>query len=207
MVDALLEGLPFPVDGRHRFLEFGVGRGRLTEALLRRFPRALLLAYDRDSAVIADARERLAAFAPRLYLCLGDVTAMQPSSQRFDVICCTMSLRFVLRDLHEATRARFFSSLADRLREGGVLAVGERVRSGSPELEARYLEDRLRVMRERGWPEDVIAEERGAVIHPEAPAPSLAELRCYLSNCGMAGVLCAWSQGPNVVLFGQKPRR
>lgn len=101
-----------PRTGAAHAVDLGCGPGNSTEALMARFPGAVVTGIDQSDDMLAAARKRL----PGVVFEAADITAWQPA-QAFDVIFANASLQWV------PDHARLYPGLVDKLAPGGVLAV------------------------------------------------------------------------------------
>jgi len=105
-----------PLQGHERVLDAGCGSGRVTEHLCERLPGGAVVALDLSSAMLAEARRRLAPFGERVSFVRADLARPLPL-QTVDVVFSTATFHWV-RD-HDA----LFTNLAAVLRPGGPLAA------------------------------------------------------------------------------------
>ena len=122
---AVLDRLP--LRGDERVLDDGCGSGRVTERLLDRLPAGHVVALDGSSAMIAEARRRLAAATDRVTFVVADLLEPLPIEPPVDAILSTATFHWVLD--HEV----LFRNLAAVVRPGGrfVAQCG-----GGPNIEA-----------------------------------------------------------------------
>lgn len=119
LAQLLHAGTAYPAGSR--VLELGCGIGAQTVHLLRSSPRAHIVAVDRSEESLAQARTRVAAFAPhaRVEWHRADVYDLPFADAEFDhVFVC-----FVLEHLPDPRRA--LSGLRRVLRPGGTVTVIE----------------------------------------------------------------------------------
>lgn len=111
---AVLERLE--LRGAERVLDAGCGTGRVSEQLAERLPRGTLVALDADEAMLAQARERLARFEPRVEYVHANLQDPLPV-EAVDAIFSTATFHWV-RD-HD----RLFRNLGSVLKSGGQLVA------------------------------------------------------------------------------------
>jgi len=113
-------------------LEVGCGEGQVTEALIRRLPRAHALGIDLTPRVGRLYRgDRLAASFAQ--------TPASAVAETFDlVVVCD-----VIHHVPEPDRDAFLTQVAGRVRTGGMLVVKEWIRSATPVHAVVHLSDRL----------------------------------------------------------------
>jgi trans-aconitate 2-methyltransferase len=98
-------------------LDAGCGSGRVTEALLERFPSASVVALDGSASMLEQAERRLARFGPRVRYLQADLTRPLPSEEPVDAVVSTATFHWIAD--HDA----LFSNLAAALRPGGRLVA------------------------------------------------------------------------------------
>ena len=106
-----------PLAGDERVLDAGCGTGRVTEMLLGRLPRGQVVALDASSAMLAEARRRLAPFGDRVEYVQADLLKSLPVDGLVDAILSTATFHWVPD--HDA----LFANLAAVLRPGGLLVA------------------------------------------------------------------------------------
>jgi trans-aconitate 2-methyltransferase len=112
---AVLEGLPLA--GDERVLDAGCGSGRVTEALLERLPGGSVVALDASTAMLEEARRRLARFGDRVTYIQADLGQPLPIDPPVDAVLSTATFHWVPD--HDA----LFANLAAILRPDGRLVA------------------------------------------------------------------------------------
>jgi trans-aconitate 2-methyltransferase len=107
------------VRGDETALDAGCGSGRVTARLLERLPQGRVIALDRSSAMVAQARQRLAASeaAGRVRFVVADLGAPLPLEERVDAVFSNATFHWVVD--HEA----LYRHLAAVLTPGGQLVA------------------------------------------------------------------------------------
>lgn len=103
--------------GDERVLDAGCGTGRVTEELAERLPAGQVVALDASSAMIAEARRRLARFGDRITYLVADLGQPLPLSEPVDAVLSTATFHWVPD--HDA----LFRNLAAVLKPGGRLVA------------------------------------------------------------------------------------
>jgi len=103
--------------GDERVLDAGCGTGRVTEALLERWPDVRVVALDGSAAMVDTARDRLSPFGERVSYLVADLGASIPLDEPVDAILSTATFHWVPD--HDA----LFTNLAAVLRHGGLLVA------------------------------------------------------------------------------------
>lgn len=156
----LLEALPGRVES---VLDLGTGDGRLLALVRGEHPAARCLGLDASEPMLRRARERLGA-EDRVELRKHDLRLPLALPERFDVVVSGLAIHH----LEDGRKRAIFSEIHALLREGGVFANLDLVRSGSSREHQRFrraigrmqddpsdrlasLEDQLGWLRERGF--------------------------------------------------------
>jgi len=103
--------------GDERVLDAGCGSGRVTEMLAERLPDGRVVALDGSTAMIAEARRRLARFGERVEFVVADLGLPLPIDRPVDAILSTATFHWVPD--HDA----LFRNLAAVVRPGGRLVA------------------------------------------------------------------------------------
>jgi trans-aconitate 2-methyltransferase len=99
-------------------LDAGCGSGRVTEALLERHPEVAVVALDHSTAMVDEARQRLARFGDRVRFVVADLGQPFPDAARgVDAVFSTATFHWV-HD-HDA----LIANLADAIVAGGRLVA------------------------------------------------------------------------------------
>ncbi|WP_200329721.1 class I SAM-dependent methyltransferase [Thiocystis violacea] len=104
------------LDGHERVLDAGCGSGRVTEHLCQRLPRGTVIALDLSSAMLVEARRRLASYEDRASFLRASLAQPLPLAP-VDAVFSTATFHWI-RD-HDA----LFANLAAVLRPGGQLVA------------------------------------------------------------------------------------
>ena len=110
---------------RFRALDLGCGPGSFSERILRRFPRARVVAVDYDPVVLRVGQGALGTFGGRLTWV--DARLGHPGwtnripSGRYDAAVSTTALHW----LDRSALRRLYADLAGRIRRGGVVLNGD----------------------------------------------------------------------------------
>jgi trans-aconitate 2-methyltransferase len=112
---AVLDRLPLA--GTERVLDAGCGSGRVTEALAERLPNGHVVALDRSTAMIEEARRRLARFGDRVTYVPADLEGPLPVAPPVDAVLSTATFHWVMD--HDG----LFRHLAAVMRPGARLVA------------------------------------------------------------------------------------
>ncbi len=105
-----------PLEGHETVIDAGCGSGRLTAVLAERLPRGRVIAVDRSSNMLAEARKRLVHLGERVTFVSADLASFV-SEEPADAVFSTATFHWV-KD-HD----RLFESLHGCLRSGGRLVA------------------------------------------------------------------------------------
>lgn len=211
MVATLVWSVPFRADEPLKILELGSGDGRVAEALLTMFPRAMLTALDGSDSLRRDASARLAVFGDRARIAAFDVAALDWWDRMYGVDVIVSSL--CIHHLNDAKKQYLYKAAAERLSARGALLISDPIDPqhpaarrlaadqwdaharqqadalGAPELFQRFVDMRLNHFR---FP--------GAAGQPSALFHHLVWLR----HAGFTAVDCCWLNAGHAVFGGFK---
>jgi tRNA (cmo5U34)-methyltransferase len=125
LLAALVDAIPFASSDTFKIVEIGSGDGRLTEALLERFPHATIVALEGSESERFGLSVRLARFTERIDARPFTIDALG----WWDVMVgagLVVSL-LQLHALNDAKRRYLFKAAAERLSDDGALVVGDRL--------------------------------------------------------------------------------
>jgi len=222
MFDALEASVP----KRFTALDLGCGPGSLSVRLLRRFPRARVIAIDHDPVTLRIGRGALGSFGGRLTwvdakLGTSGWTDRLPLG-KVDAALSTTALHWLPR----ADLASLYHDLGHRLRRGGVFLNGDHLPWDPRSRGLTQLAERVRKRRWgsgglgpewKAWQawwhaaEGIPAlrtyfEERGrrAAHHPRHGDISLAFHEATLQRAGFRDIGVIWQEFSNRVLFARR---
>jgi trans-aconitate 2-methyltransferase len=84
-----------PLAGSERVMDAGCGTGRVTEGLAERLPDGHVIALDGSSAMVAEARARLAQFGDRIEYVVADLASPLPIDDPVDAVLSTATFHWV----------------------------------------------------------------------------------------------------------------
>jgi tRNA (cmo5U34)-methyltransferase len=111
-------------DAERRVLELCCGEGLLARALLARFPRASVQAYDGSPEMLQRAQQNLAEFAPRFQTRQFDLAAhdwREQQGEQFDAVVSSLAIHH----LDGAEKQALFRAVYTMLAPGGVFVVAD----------------------------------------------------------------------------------
>ena len=211
MVATLVGAVPFMADEPVKILELGSGDGRLAEALLTVFPRAILTALDGSDSMRRETSRRLALFGDRARVAAFDVAALDWWDRMSGVDLILSSL--CLHHLNDAKKQYLYKAAAERLSPRGALLIADPIDPqhpaarrlaadqwdaqakqqaealGAPELFQRFVETRWNYFR---FPD--AADQPSALFHH----------LIWLRHAGFAAVDCCWLNAGHAVFGGFK---
>ncbi|MFL6207905.1 MAG: methyltransferase domain-containing protein [Pyrinomonadaceae bacterium] len=201
-------------DERRRVLELCCGEGLLARALLTRFPRAIVTAYDGSPEMLQRAQQNLAAFAPRFEAQQFDLAAHDwraGQREQFDAVVSSLAIHH----LDGAEKQALFRAVYDMLTPGGVFVVADVFEPAHPRgqtVAARAWDDAVRqraleldgneaafdFFTRDGW---------NLYRHPDPldkPSRLLDQLQ-WLTAAGFTDVDVHWLKAGHAVYSGHKP--
>ncbi len=135
--DTILDLLPAEPDEPFLAVELGVGGGWLSEAILRRFPRAQVLGLDGSPAMLRETETRLQPFAGRFELRQFRLEAdAWRAALGADVRCFVSSL--VVHHLDASGKRTLYRDLRAHLDDHGAVLIADLVAPRS-ERERQYM--------------------------------------------------------------------
>ena len=211
----LLDLVPAAPDEAFVAVEIGSGQGWLSEALLRRFPRARVVALDGSETMRREAGRLLAPFGDRVELRPFRLEDPDwPGRLGAEVRCFLSSL--VVHHLDGPGKRALFARLHERLEPGGALLLADIVAPTSERARrhmARVLDDEVR-RQSLAFDGDLrayeffVASEWSFFDHPDDPIdqPSpLPDQLSWLAEVGFVGVDVFWARAGHAVYGGYKP--
>jgi len=192
----LVSFLSLDVDKAVHVLELGAGHGLLTHAVLQHFPQAHIVAIDLNPTMIAEGRQRLAAFGARVEYKQWDLTdAGWPAGADgpFDAAISSLALHHLDRN-RKADLAR---QILQRLRPGGLYLNLDYVGLTSERLAQRYEAARLNLERDG---------QRHRGFHGNRNESFSAQME-DLQSAGFEDVDVFWKRGRLTLLGGTRPDR
>lgn len=125
MQNALVSAIPFAAADELRMVELGAGAGLLTDALLSRFSRATVIAFESSGSMRQEAAERLACFGDRARLRPFELATLDWWDAMFgaDLVVSSMCLH----QLNDARKQYLYKAAADRLSPRGAFLAADRL--------------------------------------------------------------------------------
>lgn len=170
----MIEALDGMLPSRARVLDLGCGTGSLSERVLGHFPRAKVVAVDRDPVLLAIGRAALGNRGDRLTWIDADLRDPKWTEQlprgRYDAVVTSTALHW----LTAAELGRLYRAVGRRLRPGGLFLNGDSIRARRPHRRLfRILERGARRREGRGSGE--VGESWSDWWHAALTEPTLAE--------------------------------
>jgi tRNA (cmo5U34)-methyltransferase len=215
--DAFLDLIPAEADDAFTGVELGTGQGWLTEAILRRYPRARMIGLDGSETMLQAAAELLAPYAGRYELRpfrleeRGWLDALPG-----DLHCVVSSL--VIHHLHGPEKSALFGRLYEKLAAGGALLIADVMEPTSPwgrrhmanawNAEVEY--QSVEYGGDRSAFNQFVADEWNIYEYPvdedDLDHPStLPEQLSWLTAAGFVGVDAFWIRAGHALFGGYKP--
>ncbi len=206
--EVLLEHVPVERDEPFLAVDVGCGRGWLSEAVLRGFPSARVLALDGSAAMLRAASELLAPYGARKELRAFRLEEPAWVSSIEEPVRCFLS-SLVIHHLDGSGKRELFRRLREKLEAGGALLYADVVEASS-EAGRRHMarawdeEVRQRSLRIRGDESAYrafVARHWNMFEHPDPmdkPSGTAEQLR-WLEEAGFAGVDVPWARAGHAV--------
>jgi tRNA (cmo5U34)-methyltransferase len=210
----LLEHVPAERDEPFLAVDVGCGQGWLSEAVLRAFPRSMVLALDGSPAMLRVASELLAPYGGRAELRTFRLEEPAWISGIEGPVRCFLS-SLVIHHLDGAEKRELFRRLQKKLEAGGALLYADVVEARS-EVGRRHMarawdeEVRRRSLGIRGDESayrDFVDREWNLFDHPDPmdkPSGTAEQLR-WLEEAGFEGVDAPWARAGHAVFCAYKP--
>ncbi len=135
---------------RPRLLDLGAGTGLMSAAIGDRVPIGSLTLLDGSARMLAQARERLAAFHPLTVE--ADLRDALPEGP-FDVVVSALAVHH----LDDPEKRRLYARVFERLAPGGFLVNAEQIRPADPAVAKLFESTHLQSARRLGSDEAEIA--------------------------------------------------
>ncbi len=216
--DAFLDLIPATQDDTFTGVELGIGQGWLTDAILRRFPKARMIGLDGSPAMLAAAHDALAVHGDRVTLQHFDLAADSwrvtlPAGLR----CVVSSL--VIHHLDDDGKRQLFRDMFQLLAPGGALLIADLVAPASEhgrthmarawnaavERQSRELtggHEAYQQFRADQWNMYEFPVDPGDIDHPSRLVDQLA----WLASAGFVGIDVWWAQAGHALFGGYRPR-
>jgi tRNA (cmo5U34)-methyltransferase len=190
---AALRWLSVFLDGPVQVMDLGSGPGTLAGKLLSAFPEMQVLCLDGSEEMLAQARQRLAAFSERATFIQADFGAENWSAGVPRDLGAVVSARAVhnLRKLKPVERV--YRDVYDLIRPGGLFMNIERVNFSTPKLRRHYRQLQIKT--------------RGKAAKMDGPAPNLLQQFRLLKRAGFKDIDCFWREGNTAIVAGFKSAR
>lgn len=178
-----------------RVLDLGGGTGALSATVLGGLPKARVTVLDVDTAMLAEARRRLAPYEGRVEFREGSFLDPLPAA---DAVVASLALHHV----HDFdAKIDLYRSIHDALVPGGVLVNLDAAVTEDNRLRALTFDRWAALMGEQGIPD---GEARGhfAAWADEDRYFALDEELAALRRAGFAEVECFWRRGSQAICCG-----
>lgn len=211
----LLMLIPFAPDEAFTAVELGSGEGRLSEAMLRAFPRARTVALDGSEQMREASQKRLVVFGDRFEVRPFDILKTDWLDS-LDVQVAVSSL--CVHHLDGLGKQGLFAALAEKMEPRGALLIADLVepqRAEARELFAQTWDARTRdqALEQTGNEElfelfehahwNYYRYDYGKPDAYDTPSPLFAQL-VWLKEVGFNGVDCFWMRAAHAVYGGYK---
>jgi len=210
-MEVLLSLVPARADEPFAAADLACGEGRLSAAVLERFPNARVLGLDGSEVMLAQARLRLAPFGDRARVLPFGIDSTDWLGELPQPLHCVLS-SLAVHHLDGEGKRRLFRELAARLEPGGALLIADIVAPASQAALRAHDAAWHRIARQQSLDltgsietyERAVAEgwAFGAAEEDDIDKPSVLfdQLR-WLEEAGFAAVDCFWLRA-GIAVFG-----
>jgi tRNA (cmo5U34)-methyltransferase len=171
-IEVLIDLLSALQSDGHCILDLGCGDGIIAELLLTRFPSAYVVGVDSSSPMLEAARARLSRYVGRFTLLTHDLRATDDPLVEVGSFDAAISVHAV-HHLTGPEKQRLFHWISISLRDGGLIAMADRVKLGEPLLFKYHLAVWNRVQLQYG-------------LEPSSPGYAYAD---HVARCEQGGDL------------------
>lgn len=178
-------------------LDLGGGTGALAAAVAERFPGAAVEIRDTDPDMLAAARERCAAYGPRVRYVQRSFTEPLPEC---DAVVACIALHHV-KDL--GTKGAIYRNIFAALRPGGIFVNADTAVCATPQLKEYAFRRWAKSMAPHGIDEQQAFAHFASWAREDYYPPLIAELR-LLADAGFAEPECFWREAAAVVFGAMK---
>jgi trans-aconitate methyltransferase len=187
MVTRLVEYLPATATA---IIELGCGTGNLTLQLLRKYPRATVIAVDAASEMttITESRAKVAGLADRLRTFTARFEDLAPviAKGAADLVAASLSLH------HVPDKLSLYENIRSWLAPGGTLAFADQLLGTTEAIQKKHWDLWLAFCREPGHctEEEIATLEAHAAAHDHyVSLPSHFDM---LTKAGFTDLDCVW---------------
>jgi tRNA (cmo5U34)-methyltransferase len=191
----LCELIPFDHSRAIRVLDLGCAPGVLSELVLRRYPRAWLLAIDLTEEMLQECKRRLSEFEGRFDVKQGDFKTDSFGSG-YDVVLAGLTLHH----LTDEEQQQIFSRTYDALKDSGIFLAREVVVDESVFVTDWHYTLWRSFMRANGEDDAFWYERHRQKDYPVSVEKQLAWLRA----AGFKHTACHWRYWNGAIISGFK---
>jgi len=197
MLATIVRVLPFPSEASLRVMDLGAGTGALAEVVLDRYPRAQVLCIDNSSEMVEAGRAKFAARGEQVQFLVRDLESAlwgNDLAGPWHAILSSLAINL----LTDEAKQQVYKQCWALLEPGGLFVSADRIRGGTPAIDAMYhefwLEHMVRQSRE------VLGKEVDieTVRERQRTADAAAGIKCanleqnlaWLTEAGFVAVEC-----------------
>lgn len=206
--------IPAEPDEHFMGVDIACGEGKLSQAILERYPEAQMTLLDGSEAMLTRAAENLADFAYQIDLRQFDLFFsdwLDELPRRHRVIVSSLALHH----LDDEGKRRLYHRLAEHLASGGALLIADLVHQPSERVAEAWANEWDHDVREQSLARtgslEAFRQFQDGWNHYRTPddefdKPSLlTDQLHWLEEAGLTGVGCYWLRAGHAVFGGYKP--
>lgn len=206
--------IPAEPDEHFMGVDIACGEGKLSQAILERYPEAQMTLLDGSEAMLTQAAENLGEFAYQIDLRQFDLFKsdwLDELPRRHRVITSSLAIHH----LDDAGKRELYRHLFDHLEPGGALLLADLVHPSSALAETAWANEWDRDVREQSLArtgslaafeqfQDGWNHYRTPDFEFDKPSRLIDQLQ-WLHEIGFTGVDCFWLRAGHAVYGGYKP--
>lgn len=170
-------------DRSYRVLDLGCGNGILSELVFRRLPHAFVVGFDLTENMIQAYERKLAKYAGRFELRLGDFRT-DPIGQGYDIVLAGLALHHLTWEEREG----FYKTVYTALKPGGLFLARDIIIDEDPAVRQEHYAYWQEFMKAQGEDPELWYAKHREKDHPL----TLSDHFAWLRQAGFTKVACHW---------------
>lgn len=186
---SLINMIPFENDAHFTFWDLGIGSGKLSLEILKRFPNSNLIGMDFSRMMLNICEKRFEAFKDRVKLVEGDFEKKLPNLDP-DLVIMVLALHH----LEDESKQNFISLLFTRLKNNGALFIGDLTKSRHEWITTKYMNLWRENLRRNGYSDEYIEKcYKEKYLREDKPAPPEDHL-LWMERSGFKEIEVFWKK-------------